>query len=163
MLVSCWCGGDLREMSRHHLLRTHRPDFCTTSTKKTSASTNQISSHYSSFITFRVSRRRREMYCVHARLSICVSVCVSVSAAACPHYCTDPDATYGSDRECPPSCALWADLQSVRGLRCYGNITQTRNVSEYMLALAPSIVSLISAQTARVISDGRKKIFLQEK
>jgi len=106
MLVSCWCGGDLREMSRHHLLRTHRPDFCTTSTKKTSASTNQISSHYSSFITFRVSRRRREMYCVHARLSICVSVCVSVSAAACPHYCTDPDATYGSDRECPPSCAL---------------------------------------------------------
>ena len=25
-------------------------------------------------ITFRVSRRRREMYCGHARLSVCVSV-----------------------------------------------------------------------------------------
>jgi len=28
------------------------------------------------FVTFRVSRRRREMYCGHPRL--CVSVCVSV-------------------------------------------------------------------------------------
>ena len=27
------------------------------------------------FITFRVSRRRREMYCGHARLGVCVSVC----------------------------------------------------------------------------------------
>ena len=25
-------------------------------------------------VTFRVSRRRREMYCRHARLSVCVSV-----------------------------------------------------------------------------------------
>jgi len=28
------------------------------------------------FITFRVSRRRREMYCGHARLSVCLPVCV---------------------------------------------------------------------------------------
>ena len=28
-----------------------------------------------------------------------------------------------------------ANLQSVHGLRCYGNITRTRNVSEYMLVL----------------------------
>ena len=35
-------------------------------------------------ITFRVSRRPREMYCGHARL------CVCLSAAACLHYCTDP-------------------------------------------------------------------------
>jgi len=36
--------------------------------------------YYSLFfiITFRVSRRRREMYCGHARL--CVCLCVSVSA-----------------------------------------------------------------------------------
>jgi len=39
------------------------------------------------FITFRVSRIRREMFCGHARL------CVCLSAAACPHYCTDPDVT----------------------------------------------------------------------
>jgi len=41
----------------------------------------------SPFITFRVSRRRREMYTGHARL------CVCLSAAACPHYRTDPDVT----------------------------------------------------------------------
>jgi len=39
------------------------------------------------------------MYCGHARLCVCVSVCLS--AAACPHYCTDPDVTWGSGRGCP--------------------------------------------------------------
>ena len=33
----------------------------------------------------------------------------------------------------------WADLQSVHRLRCYGNITRTQNVSEYMLVLAPCL------------------------
>ena len=37
----------------------------------------------------------------------------------------------------------WADLQSVHGLRCYGNITRTRNVSEYMLVLALCLVLLL--------------------
>jgi len=40
-------------------------------------------------ITFRVSHRRREMYIGHARLYVCLSL------AACPHYCTDPDVTWG--------------------------------------------------------------------
>jgi len=30
----------------------------------------------------------------------------------------------------------WAHLQSGHGLRYYGNMTRTRNVSEYMLVLA---------------------------
>jgi len=64
-----------------------------------------------------VSRRRREIYCGHARL------CVCVSAAACLHYCTDPDVTSGNGRRCPLALVVyyWADLQSVYGLRCYGN------------------------------------------
>ena len=74
-------------------------------------------------ITFRASRRPREMYCGHALLSVCLSVCLS--AAACPHYCTDPDVTWGSGRGCPLVVHYWADLQSVHGLRCYGNITRT--------------------------------------
>ena len=45
-------------------------------------------------ITFRVSRRPREMYCGHACLCVCLSVCLS--AAACPHYCTGPDVTWES-------------------------------------------------------------------
>jgi len=39
----------------------------------------------------------------------------------------------------------WADLQSVHGLRCYGNITRTRNVSEYMLVLALCLVFVFDA------------------
>ena len=57
-----------------------------------------------------------------SRASVCVCVCVS--AAACPHYCTDPDVTWGSGRGCSIVVRYWADLQSVHGLGCYGN---TRN------------------------------------
>ena len=75
-------------------------------------------------ITFRVSRRRREMYCGHAHLCVCLRVCQS--AAACPHYCTDRDVFWGSGRGCPLVVHCWANLQSVHGgLRCYGNITRT--------------------------------------
>jgi len=92
--------------------------------------------HYVAFpvITFRVSRSQREMYCGHARL------CVCLSAAAFPHYCTDPDVTWRSGRGCILLVHYWADLQSVHELRCYGNITRTRNVSEYMLVLALCLV-----------------------
>jgi len=55
------------------------------------------------------------MYCGHARL------CLSVR----PHYCTDPDVTWGRGRGCPLVVYYWADLQSWHGLRCYGNITRT--------------------------------------
>jgi len=58
---------------------------------------------------------------------VCVSVCVSIclSTAVRPHYCTEPDVTCGRGRRCPLVVRYWADLQSVHGLRCYGNITRT--------------------------------------
>jgi len=68
------------------------------------------------------------MYCGHPRLCVCMCVCLPVCvsvclcAAACLHYCTDPDVTWGSGRGCPLIVHHWADLQSVHGLRCYGNI-----------------------------------------
>jgi len=40
------------------------------------------------------------MYIGHTRLCVCLSI------ATCPHYCTDPDVTWGNDRGVPPSCAL---------------------------------------------------------
>jgi len=63
-----------------------------------------------------------------SRASVCVSLCVSVclSAAVCLHYCTDPDVTWGSGRGCPLVVQYWADLQSVHGLRCYGNTRSAR-------------------------------------
>ena len=69
-------------------------------------------------ITFRVNRRPRETYCGHTRL------CVCLSAAACLHYCTDPGVTWRNGRGCPLVVHCWADLQSVHGLRCYGNTMQ---------------------------------------
>jgi len=89
-----------------------------------------VAFHCIAIITFRVSRRRHEMYCGHARLCVCLSAA----------YCTDPDVTWGSGRGCPLVVHYWADLQSVHGLRCYGNITRMRNVSEYMLVLALCLV-----------------------
>jgi len=44
----------------------------------------------------------------------------------------------------PPVVQYWAALQSVHRLRCYGNITRTRNVSEYMLVLALCLVIIIA-------------------
>jgi len=90
-----------------------------------------------SLVTFRMSHRRREVYCDHARL------CVCLSAAACLHYCTDPDVTWRSGRGCPLVVHCTVDLQSVYGLRCYGNITRTRNVSECMLVLALCLVVIV--------------------
>jgi len=80
-------------------------------------------------ITFRVSRRPLEMYCGHPRLCVwrtdTQTVFVCLSAAACLHYCTDSDVTWRSGKGCPLVVHYWADLQSVHGLRCYGNITRT--------------------------------------
>jgi len=78
-----------------------------------------------------MSRGQRKMYCGHGRLCVCLCVCVSVclsvclSAAVRPHYCTDPDVTWGRVRGSPLVVHYWADLQSVHRLRSYGNITRT--------------------------------------
>ena len=77
-------------------------------------------------ITFCVSRRRRKMYCGHARLSVCVclSVCVSVRGRT-PTLLHGPGCNLGRGRGCPLVVHYWADLQLVHRLRCYGNITRT--------------------------------------
>ena len=63
-----------------------------------------------------------------------MSVCVCLSAATCPHYFTDPDVTWGSGSGCPLVVQYWADLQSVHGLRCYGNM---RTLVTSLLASIP--------------------------
>jgi len=81
-------------------------------------------------IIFRVNRRRREMYCGHARLCVCLSVCLSVRGRM-PMLLHGPGCNLGSGRGCPLVVHYWADLQSEHGLRCYDNITRTQNVSAY--------------------------------
>jgi len=50
----------------------------------------------------------------------------------------------------PPSCTLLGGFASVHGLRCYGNITRTRNVSQYVLVLAPYLFIIIIPRTIAV-------------
>jgi len=52
----------------------------------------------------------------HGRLCVCLFL------AAFPHYCTDPDVTWGNGSGCPLALRYWADLQLVHGFRCYDNI-----------------------------------------
>ena len=79
------------------------------------------------------------MYCGHARLCVCLSVYPSVRGRM-PILLHGPGCNLAIGRECPLVVHYWADLQSVHALRCCGNITRTRNVSEYMLVLALCLV-----------------------
>jgi len=54
-------------------------------------------------ITFRKSRRRREMYSGHARLCVCLSV-----RGRMPTLLRGPGCNLGNGRGCPPSCVLSA-------------------------------------------------------
>ena len=101
--------------------------------------------------TFRVRRRRREVYSDHGRLSvyqcICLSVCLSL--AAFPRYCTAPDVTWGNGTGCPVVLHYWADLQSVHGFRCYDNIApnaKCQRVLVLTLCLVRLVVNLLYSE-----------------
>jgi len=80
-------------------------------------------------ITFRVSRRRREMYSGHARLCVYVSVPRRI-----PHHCTNPDVTVHS-RGRPLVVHCWADLQSLHGFRCYDDIERRKMSASALYSL----------------------------
>ena len=71
-------------------------------------------------------------------------VCVCLSVAAFPHYCTDPDVTWGNGRWCPLVVHYWADLQSVRGFRCYDNIAPNAKCQQ-VLVFALCLVDVVKA------------------
>jgi len=128
LMLKCWRG----------YLSTARCKWFAYGLSDATATPSSLASLKSRLVTFCVSCRRREMYSGNTHLFVCVSVCLS--AAAHPHYCMDPDVTWGSGTGCPRVVHYWADLQSVYGLRCYGSITRTQNVSENMLVLTLCLV-----------------------
>jgi len=73
---------------------------------------------------------------------VCVSVCVSVRSRI-PTLLHGPGCNMGSGRGCPLVVHCWTDLQSVHGLRCYGNITRT-----LVTSLRPSRVPAIWRHSA---------------
>jgi len=69
------------------------------------------------------------MYSLHfawgvaeAKCILCVCLCVFLSFAGFPHYCTDPDVSWWNGRGCPLVVHFWADLQLVHGFRCYDKL-----------------------------------------
>jgi len=99
------------------------------------------------------------MYIGHARLSVCLSV------AACPHYCTDQDETWGNGKRCPPvvhyrricnRCTGFVAMTTQRecemsecsmpGLNC--------NISDY---ICPSYHRLLEVTSSIWLSRGNSK------
>jgi len=78
--------------------------------------------------------------------SDCVPLSVCLSAAACPHYCTDPDVTWRNGTGCPLVVHYWVDLQSVHMTAW----RWTRSVSEYMLVFAVYLVCYMVPRYATV-------------
>ena len=79
----------------------------------------QVNLGYPVLIAVCVRCSRGEMYIGHNHPCVCLPL------AAFPHYCTDPDVTWSSGRGCSLVVHYWVDLQSVHGLRSYGNIRRT--------------------------------------
>jgi len=73
---------------------------------------------YHTIFTFRMSRRRREMY-TWSRPSVCLSVTRRIPTLYCTEY--GPGCNLGEWLGCPLVGHCWTDLQSVHGFRCYDN------------------------------------------
>jgi len=71
------------------------PDCCT------GKNATDITSSW--FVTFRLRHGQGKMY-NWPWLSVCLCVCLSL--ATFPHYCTDPDVTWGNGGGMLSSCAL---------------------------------------------------------
>ena len=97
------------------------------------------------------------MYSGHARLCVCLSVCVSVHRRM-PHYYTDPDVSWGNGIWCVLVVHDLADLQSVHGFRCCDNIARTRNVSECLYSLC---AWLYLSYIKTTVSSASLKVFHQ--
>ena len=63
----------------------------------------------------------RESYTTQNVLWSRASLCVCLSAAVRPHYCTDRDVTWGRGRGCPLVVHYWADFSIPR----YDDIVRT--------------------------------------
>ena len=87
---------------------------------------------HQSIVTFHVKHSRGEVYIGHGRLFVCLSMCLSLSAF--PHYCTDPDVTWGNGRGCPLVVHYW-----VHRFHIYDSIAPNAKCQR-VLVLVPCLV-----------------------
>jgi len=93
-------------------------------------------------ITFHVKCSQGEMYIGQGRLCVCLSL------ATFPHYCTDLDVTWGNGSRCPLVVHCWADLQLVHGFCCYDNIALNKKCQRLLiLALCLVIICAVKGGT----------------
>jgi len=71
-------------------------------------------------------------------------LCVCLSLATFPHFCTVPDVNWGNVRGCSLVVQYWADLQSVHEFRCYDNIAPNAKCQR-VLVLALCVVVVVAA------------------
>jgi len=107
---------------------------------------------YLYIITFRVKCSRGEMYIGHGRLCVSVCLCVCLSLAAFPHYCTDPDVSWGMVGVWPLVVHYWADLQAVHEFRCYDNRAPNAKCQR-VLVLAVCLVEICCCGICHVAQD----------
>jgi len=95
------------------------------------------------------------MYIGHGRLCVCLSV------VAFPHYCADPDVSWGNGMGCRLVVHYWADLQSVHGcFRCYDNIPPNAKCQRVLvLALCLVLHQLFSPILAIFLDGGNKSLY----
>ena len=88
-----------------------------------------LSGHNHYFFTFRVSRRRREMYSGHA-LSVCLCVCLSVRGRM-PTLLHEPQCNLGRVVGDAPSCAVFGGF----AIGAQGTGRQTDGRGQYTFRL----------------------------
>ena len=92
------------------------------------------------------------------RPSKCLCVCLSV--AAFPHYCTDPDVSCGHGTVRGAIVAhYWADLHSVHEFRCYDNIVPDAKCQR-VLVLPLCLVCLFAGTFPMTFPMGRSLCLL---
>jgi len=81
-------------------------------------------------VTFRVSRSKTTRNVLRSRATVCLCVCVSVFLyvrGRMPTVLHAAGCNVGQWWGFPPILVhYWADLQSMHGMRCYGNIMEMR-------------------------------------
>jgi len=85
---------------------------------------------------------------MHACVCLSLCLCVGLSLTTFPHYCTDPDVTWGNCRGCPLVVHYWVDLQSVRGFHCYDNMVPKAKC-QWVLVLALCLIVIMAALRSR--------------
>jgi len=88
-------------------------------------SLTKIHGHY---ITHEAYPRRNVYW---SQPTVCLFVCLSLSAF--PHYCMDPDVSWGNGRGCHLVVQYWADLESLHGFRCYDNIVPNAKCQQVLV------------------------------